>query len=288
MAISKAVEDSKARLLIIDPITAHMGGADSHKDAEVRGVLSPLTKMADTLGIVIIGVMHLSKTGNRPAMYRVGGSIGFIGISRTAFSVIVDVESQGRRYLGHIKNNFAPEQPMLAFRLKASSIPSPDGPIQVSGIDWEDKPVLGMSVERLMNNGSLVEPEDQVDADEFVAGWPIKTADAMKAARANGINDRTLRRAVKRAGIVSVEGDGLGGKFGPYEWHKPAHLDLDDPTVATEPSSDSVATVATVEKPNDLRWPHGGQNEEVATVKRPDELPVFNPRLAFTPPDPSR
>src|SRR5690606_23342500 len=37
-------------LIVIDPITAYLGGADSHKNAEIRALLAPLSDMAANHG----------------------------------------------------------------------------------------------------------------------------------------------------------------------------------------------------------------------------------------------
>ena len=41
-----AITDTGAGLVIVDPLNAFLGGVDSHKAAEVRGILSPLAHVA--------------------------------------------------------------------------------------------------------------------------------------------------------------------------------------------------------------------------------------------------
>jgi hypothetical protein len=53
------------RLIIIDPISAYIGTGtkvNSHKDTDVRGILSPVAKLAKDFDVTIIGVMHLNKS----------------------------------------------------------------------------------------------------------------------------------------------------------------------------------------------------------------------------------
>ncbi len=40
------LRDTEASLLIVDPLAAYMGGVDSHKDADVRTFLAPLSDFA--------------------------------------------------------------------------------------------------------------------------------------------------------------------------------------------------------------------------------------------------
>jgi putative DNA primase/helicase len=97
-------------LVIIDPISSYMGKADSHKNAEVRGALEPLSEMADRLKVAILSITHFSKSGaanNSKALHRFIGSIAFVGAPRAAFAVIEDADNDGRILFLHAKNNMA-------------------------------------------------------------------------------------------------------------------------------------------------------------------------------------
>ena len=70
-------------LIQIDPISAYLGGIDSHKNADVRALLSPLSDLAERFNVAIVVVTHLNK-GSGAAMYRSVGSIAFTAAARTA------------------------------------------------------------------------------------------------------------------------------------------------------------------------------------------------------------
>src|SRR5437870_4429226 len=95
-------------LVIIDPISSYMGKADSHKNAEVRGALEPLSEMAERLKVAILSITHFSKVGagnNSKALHRFIGSIAFVGAPRAAFAVIEDADNEDRILFLHAKNN---------------------------------------------------------------------------------------------------------------------------------------------------------------------------------------
>ena len=109
------------RLIIVDPISAYMGGSDGNGNVETREVLEPLADMANRLRIAVVAVTHLNKGGgggNQSALNRFAGSIAFVAAARAAFAVIEDPEDDERRFLLQAKNNLGKKCKGLAFRLE--------------------------------------------------------------------------------------------------------------------------------------------------------------------------
>jgi len=113
-AIEEAIRQTRARVVIIDPLSAYVGDADSHRDSEVRGLLAPLALLADRQRVALIGVMHLSKGQNRPAVYRPGGSIAFAAAARLVLAAALDPERDDQRLLVSVKQNICAPAPALA------------------------------------------------------------------------------------------------------------------------------------------------------------------------------
>src|SRR4029450_6264221 len=65
-------------LVVIDPISAYLGGVDSHKNADVRALLAPVSELAARQNVAIVGVSHLSKATGSKALMRVTGSLAFV------------------------------------------------------------------------------------------------------------------------------------------------------------------------------------------------------------------
>jgi len=119
--------------IVVDPVSSYLGKTDSHRNSEVRGVLEPLSDMAERARIAILSVTHFSKAGagnTTKALHRFIGSIAFTGAPRAAFAVIEDAEYDGRRLLLHAKNNLASPPQGLAFRLEQCLVflPLPENP----------------------------------------------------------------------------------------------------------------------------------------------------------------
>ncbi len=204
------------RLLIVDPIGAYLGKTDSHNNAEVRGVLAPLSELASKYGAAVVAVHHFRKSEGA-AKHRVTGSLAFTAAARSVWAVTADRDDQtGRRKLFVcVKNNLAIDKSGLAFSLHTgftSSVPS---------IEWEANPVTISADDALAPKRQVPGPEadERAEAEAFLetalADGPRPATDVIEEAReVHGISKRTLDRAKKRLRIESVR----DGSTGPWNW----------------------------------------------------------------------
>ena len=216
-SIEQAVTQHTVRLVVVDVLMAYLPGrVDSHRDQDIRTVLSELAAMAERTGCCVLLLRHLNKaTGGNP-LYRGGGSIGIVGAARAAMLAAVDPDDDTRRILAVTKSNLAAMPPALAYRLT-------DSPEHgCARVEW-----LGETEHRAADLlGRQEDDDERTERDEAVEwlldyltdrGGQAKAGDAIKAAAVDGINKTTLHRARKRAGIAS-EKDGL---HGGWMWRRP-------------------------------------------------------------------
>ena len=115
----------------IDPIASFLSGKhDSHRDQDVRARTDPAVELAQRTGCAVLAVMHQNKRQGVAAMYRAGGSIGFVGLARTAMMLGRDPDDPERRVLAQVKTTWPRE--CKAHRLRLSTSPDHD----VAAIDW--------------------------------------------------------------------------------------------------------------------------------------------------------
>jgi putative DNA primase/helicase len=204
-------------LVIIDPISSYMGKTDSHKNAEVRGALEPLSEMAARLNVAVLSITHFSKSGSgtgSKALHRFIGSIAFTGAPRAAFAVIEDMETEGRVLFLPVKNNMVAKPQGLAYRLVQAFVDEDKG-ILASHVIWDNEPVSVSADEALRasedrgNRSAAAEAEDFL-RDKLADGLTVPAKEAEEDANARGIAPRTLKRARKKLGVIA-EKDGLKG-----------------------------------------------------------------------------
>lgn len=189
------------RLVIVDVLMAYLSGVDSHRDQDVRGVLHQLAAMADVHGCTIVLVRHLNKAGGSHAMYRGGGSIGIIGAARAAYLVGRDPDDDGRRVLAPTKANLGGSPPALAYRL----VDVPDH--GCARVVWDDGPV-DIAAAALLATPTPEDRSESAEARDWLVdlltsgGGVMARRDVDRAARAEGIPPKVLRRAREKAGVT--------------------------------------------------------------------------------------
>jgi putative DNA primase/helicase len=119
--LDEAIAKSPAiRLLVIDPLSAYMGRADTWKDGETRRVLTPLAELADRRRVAVVGIMHLTKR-DASALTRVSGSIAFVAAARVVWGFGKHPDNPETRVMVPVKNNLAPLGGGLAYRVEAKA-----------------------------------------------------------------------------------------------------------------------------------------------------------------------
>jgi AAA domain len=115
--LEAAVIQFGAKLVVFDPLTSFLPeNTDSHNDASTRRALYPLRRLASTTGAAVVAIRHLNK-GAGKALYRGGGSIGFIAAARAAYLVAPHPTEKNLRVLVCQKNNLAAKGQTLIYEI---------------------------------------------------------------------------------------------------------------------------------------------------------------------------
>lgn len=202
--LGSAMEQTGARLLIVDVLMAFLpAGTDSHKDQDIRRVLSALATAGERNRCSVLLLRHLNKSKGGDPIYRGGGSIGIVGAARSGLLVAADPDDPDRRILATVKSNLGVMPESLAYRLV-------DRPaLGVAAIEWDG--ATGHSAHDLL----AAEATDHADAAERTAAehWledylnengPTFSKDVKAAASKERITERTLQRARVKLGVVDL------------------------------------------------------------------------------------
>jgi len=219
------------RLIIIDPVTAYLGSADSHVNAAIRGLLAPLAQLAAEFHVAVVCVTHMNKSGGGKAMYRAQGSLAFMAAARAAWLVVQDKENPARRMMLPVKNNLSSERSGLAYSIESNG----DG---MGVVSWEAEPVtvraddaLGIPASENHRGTAIAEAIEWL-RDQLRDG--PRPANAVKqAAESDGIKSRTLDRAKAELDVQATR-DGFGG---PWVWKLPDSRSAPNATIVRQHKS---------------------------------------------------
>ncbi len=204
--LHQLVTETGARLLIVDVLMAYLpSGTDSHKDQDVRRVLSRLSALADATGCTVLLVRHLNKAKGGDPMYRGGGSIGIVGAVRAGMLVAKDPDDEDVRVLACTKSNLGPEPEALTYRLTDADEHG------VARVQW-----IGTSTHDA--RALLADQGDDEDRDDRQAvetwlrdlleanGLALPANEVYKHAAAAGFSRDQAKRAKARLGIKAAKG----------------------------------------------------------------------------------
>jgi len=197
------------RLVVIDPLSALLAGVDTHRDADVRSQLQPLADFARSNSVAVVCVLHLRKSEAQRAVYRVGGSIGFVGLARSVLLVASDNET-GRRAIAQMKPNLSGPVDPVEFDIDAE------------GFFWWRSCAPELTPERLLSapqpgeDASAFQEAEDIIREALSEGELLAT-ELERRARSYGVSQKTFERARARLRGVEIERLG-GGKYGPVRW----------------------------------------------------------------------
>jgi putative DNA primase/helicase len=193
------------KLLVLDPLVAVIGAADSHKNSETRAALAPLAAMAKATGIAILGIHHLSKgTAGRDPTERLSGSLAFGAVARV---VLIAAQAQGadgaagERVLMRSKSNIGPDNGGFRYEIVERPIPT-DPTIASTAVRWGDR-IDGRARDVLADaeghDGEAGGGSALNDAAAFLrdtlSGGPVAVPAIRAAATDAGLSWATVRRA---------------------------------------------------------------------------------------------
>lgn len=198
--LEEAIIQTKARLVVLDPIQGFLGvGVDMHRANEIRPLMKRISVLAEKYQCAIILIGHMNKNSNGKSSYRGLGSIDFQAAARSVLIVGRVKDEPEIRVICHVKSSLAPEGDAIAFRLDKEK-----------GFHWIGK--YDISVEDLLSGdgrGQKIRSAKEF-LKEILANGSMEQAKIAEEAEERGIKKKTLWNAKKELQIDSVK---IGNKW---------------------------------------------------------------------------
>lgn len=194
--LEQAIIETKARLIILDPIQAYIGATvDMHRANEIRPVLKHLGTIAEKHNCAIILIGHMNKASGSKSTYR---GLGSIDIQATARSVLLVARLRDKpniRIMAHDKSSLAPTGDAIGFEMTEDN-----GMVCIGPYD--------ITIDELLS-GNEGRGKKKLDiAENFIKEYfgtnkVIPSNEIMMEAAKRSIKRNTLLSAKKKLGITS-------------------------------------------------------------------------------------
>lgn len=194
--LEQAIIETKARLIILDPIQAYIGATvDLHRANEIRPVLKHLGIIAEKHNCAIILIGHMNKASGSKSTYR---GLGSIDIQATARSVLLVARLRDKpniRIMAHDKSSLAPAGDAIGFEMTEDN-----GMVCIGPYD--------ITIDELLS-GNEGRGKKKLDiAENFIKEYfgsnkVIPSNEIMMEAAKRSIKRNTLLSAKKKLGITS-------------------------------------------------------------------------------------
>ena len=193
--LEEALRETKAKLLILDPLQAYLGDrVDMNRANEAREMTKKLGAMAERTGCAVILIGHMNKGSGAKAAYRGIGSIDFFAIARSVLLVARVPDDSIIRAVAQIKCNLEAEGSTMAFRLDEN------------GFNWIGE--YDISADELLSGFAVGDKHKA--AEEFLKkilsnGKKVPVSSIFAQAKAIGVSKRTVESVKRELGVKSIK-----------------------------------------------------------------------------------
>ena len=197
--IEDAIKETKARLLVLDPLQAYLGDGNELNRADgVRPMLKQLASVAERTRCAIVMVGHMNKASGSKSIYRGLGSIDITAVARSVLLVGRIKNDPSVRVMAQVKNSLAPEGRPIAFEIHEDS-----------SVHWIGE--YDITVDELLNGDSDASsdsgkvPMVMEKLTELLSGESVPCTRVYEVFREMDVGKRTVDRAKKSLGVQSVK-----------------------------------------------------------------------------------
>ena len=146
--LERVVAEVGAVLVLLDPLMSRLSTTlDTHKDAEVRVALEPLTAFAKRAGVAVLGIIHINKGAGTDPLTLIMGSRAFTAVARAVLVAVKDPEDDSRVLLGLEKSNLGKlDLPTFVYTITNVLVASTDeGDIYTGKVVWLEETTRSVS-----------------------------------------------------------------------------------------------------------------------------------------------
>jgi hypothetical protein len=225
--LARRVTDVGAKLLIVDPLVAHLPlHIDSHKAQHVRHALAPLARLAETAELAIACVVHFNGSASTDVRSRISGSKALRDASRSVIVCGADPTDPSRFVMVQDKNSFGPKPTTgYSYEIQTAYVERDGGTFKTSKVRWGEE--VDADARAVLAGAPKERSTPQRDAAEkmlkqMLRDGPRLRTEIQEEALKRGISFGTVKTAKAVLGIIDWQRPEPGRRgAGPSRWALP-------------------------------------------------------------------
>ena len=236
--LGRAVTETNAKLVVIDPITACLPDNAKHGiDASIRRILMCLVDLARETGCAIVLTRHFNKAHGMSAKHRGGGSVAYSALVRSVISAgeLKEPAQNGAAFaIARAVGNLSKPPATMGYTLedapKIAGLPEPeDDQLRIAVVRWCGP--LDMNADQLVGADGAKVSDARKNAPlrdecenvlrELLSDGPMRADEAIKKVReVVGCSVKPVKEAAKHIEIVKKPVR-IDTKIDHWTWEKP-------------------------------------------------------------------
>jgi hypothetical protein len=206
------VQEHDVGLIVLSPLVSFLNGLkDVIGELGVRKTLEALQGAIDRTRCAAVGICHLNKKSDLPAVDRVLGSVAFVNFVRSVLLVAKDKELEGANRLVHGKYNLSVKGSDLLFEPRHVGDDPTD---QFVKIEWT-APADDIDADKLFDGKKI---ESDSNALDWLVAYLEKFGETpssvvIAAGETEGFSASALERARRRSKRCKTRKGGFGGAW---------------------------------------------------------------------------
>lgn len=196
--IEAKVEALEAVAVIVDPLSSALNGINRDRSSEVRPALDGIAEMAARTGCTVIAVAHFNK-GSGDIRDKISGSHEYTDRARAV--LVFATDEDGTKVMEQTKGNYGRgNMPNIAFAIDSTAVEADGWSQEVGAVR-----VIGetsRSVGDIINSDGEDTAHELGEAQAWLidhmreqTAWEAKAFDVLRAARASGFTDKSIKDA---------------------------------------------------------------------------------------------
>jgi hypothetical protein len=220
LMIAKIIKNNPdISVLILDPITSYLGGANLNKDEEIRPLMDKLILLGQRTGLTILALVHSNKRSDVDAVEKVMGASSVAAGARAVWTIGKDADDPSLYRMGLAKGNVIKKKGGFEFQIV-------DAEVFINGkakihprIQWGKETDVDandmLRADRQRARGGDEDSKMNIAIAILRETVPGFAKSVFEKATCEGINERAIYRAKDKLGIQSNKTGGRAFWFFP-------------------------------------------------------------------------